>query len=110
MLVVIRVVESDEAIALVNDNPYGNGTAYFYVLGDAARTFQRAVTPHHRHQRADPRAVGHPFGCRSTGCSAKSHIYGPESVRFYTCGKLPSFAQQPRPSFPGLAAPCPTDG
>ncbi|OLZ54441.1 hypothetical protein BS329_07885 [Amycolatopsis coloradensis] len=33
----------DEAIALINANPYGNGTAIFSGSGEAARRFQREV-------------------------------------------------------------------
>ena len=41
VLVVVRVRHLDEAIALINANPYGNGTAIFTESGDAARRFQR---------------------------------------------------------------------
>src|SRR5436305_5566612 len=41
VLVVTRVGTLDEAIALINANPYGNGTALFTASGEAARRFQR---------------------------------------------------------------------
>ena len=40
VLTVVRVKTYDEAVALVNDNPYGNGTAIFTRDGGAARQFQ----------------------------------------------------------------------
>ena len=40
MLSVVRVDTYDEALQLVNDNPYGNGTAIFTRDGGAARQFQ----------------------------------------------------------------------
>ena len=43
MLSVLRVDDVDEAIALINANPYGNGTAIFTSSGEAARRFQRGV-------------------------------------------------------------------
>ena len=43
VLVVVRADTLDEAIALINANPYGNGTAIFTQSGDAARRFQRGV-------------------------------------------------------------------
>jgi malonate-semialdehyde dehydrogenase (acetylating)/methylmalonate-semialdehyde dehydrogenase len=43
VLVVIRVDTLDEAIALVNDNPYGNGTAIFTRDGGAARRYEVEV-------------------------------------------------------------------
>src|SRR3954470_9669273 len=43
VLSVVRVDTVDEAIALINANPYGNGTAIFTSSGEAARRFQRGV-------------------------------------------------------------------
>ena len=55
VLTVMRVDTYDEAVKLVNDNPYGNGTAIFTRDGGAARQFQFEVNAGHgRHQRADP--------------------------------------------------------
>src|SRR5262249_19094914 len=44
VLVVLRVDTLDEAVDLVNTNPYGNGVALFTSGGEAARRFQRAVS------------------------------------------------------------------
>ena len=43
VLGVVRVPTLDEAIALVNANPYGNGTAIFTRDGGAARRFEREI-------------------------------------------------------------------
>ena len=43
VLGVVRVPTFDEALALVNDNPYGNGTALFTRDGGMARRFEREV-------------------------------------------------------------------
>src|SRR5690606_33596082 len=43
VLVVLRVNTLDEAIALVNANPYGNGTAIFTDSGAAARKFENEI-------------------------------------------------------------------
>ena len=40
VLTVVRVGTYDEALKLINDNPYGNGTAIFTRDGGAARQFQ----------------------------------------------------------------------
>ena len=90
VLVVIRVADLSEAIALVNANPYGNGTALFTSSGDAARTFQRAVHVGMIGINVPiPVPVGwHSFGGWKNSLFGESHIYGPESVRFYTRGKV----------------------
>ena len=55
VLGVTRVDTYDEAVRLVNENPYGNGTAIFTRDGGAARQFQFEVAGGHgRDQRADP--------------------------------------------------------
>ncbi|MGN6407668.1 MAG: aldehyde dehydrogenase family protein, partial [Curtobacterium sp.] len=43
VLSVLRVESYDEAMDLINANPYGNGTAIFTNDGGAARRFQRDV-------------------------------------------------------------------
>ncbi len=43
VLTVVRAGSVDEAITLINANPYGNGTAIFTSSGEAARRFQRGV-------------------------------------------------------------------
>src|SRR5262249_51680094 len=43
VLVVVRAGTFDQAIDIINANPYGNGTAIFTSSGQAARKFQRSV-------------------------------------------------------------------
>ena len=76
---------------MINENPYGNGTAIFTRDGGAARQFQFDVERRDgRDQRADPGA-----GRRTTRSAAGSrslfgdlHMYGPEGIQFYTRAKV----------------------
>jgi len=43
VMCIVRVDTFDEAIKLVNENPYGNGTAIFTRSGSAARKYQREI-------------------------------------------------------------------
>lgn len=43
VLTIVSVDTLDDAIAFINANPYGNGTAIFTASGAAARKFQRDV-------------------------------------------------------------------
>ena len=43
VMVILAVNTLDEAIALINDNPFGNGTAIFTQSGAAARKFQNEI-------------------------------------------------------------------
>jgi malonate-semialdehyde dehydrogenase (acetylating)/methylmalonate-semialdehyde dehydrogenase len=43
LLLLLQVDTLDDAIAMVNANPYGNGTAIFTDSGSAARKFQHDV-------------------------------------------------------------------
>jgi malonate-semialdehyde dehydrogenase (acetylating)/methylmalonate-semialdehyde dehydrogenase len=43
VMVIVGVGSLDEAIALINDNPYGNGTGIFTQSGAAARKFQNEI-------------------------------------------------------------------
>ncbi len=90
VLVVTRVDTLDEAIALVNANPYGNGTAVFTSSGEAARRFQREVTVGMIGINVPipvPMAY-HSFGGWKDSLFGESHIHGPEGVRFYTRAKV----------------------
>jgi malonate-semialdehyde dehydrogenase (acetylating)/methylmalonate-semialdehyde dehydrogenase len=90
VLSVVRCDTVDEAIALINANPYGNGTAIFTSSGDAARRFQRAV-------KVGMVGVNVPipvpvayysFGGWKDSLIGDSPIHGPEGVRFYTRAKV----------------------
>lgn len=86
---VIRVTGLDEAVEIINANPYGNGTALFTSSGEAARTFQRSVSVGMVGINvAIPVPVAyHSFGGWNESLFGESHIYGPEGVRFYTRAK-----------------------
>jgi len=90
VLSVVRVGTFDEAVALVNANPYGNGAAVFTRDGGAARRFERTV-------RAGMVGVNvpipvpvasHSFGGWKASLFGDHPIYGPEGIRFYTRPKV----------------------
>jgi len=90
VLVVLRVDTLDEAIAVVNANPYGNGTAVFTSSGEVARTFQRRVTVGMIGINVPipvPMAF-HSFGGWKDSLFGDHHIHGPEGIRFYTQAKV----------------------
>jgi malonate-semialdehyde dehydrogenase (acetylating)/methylmalonate-semialdehyde dehydrogenase len=90
VLVVTRVKTIDEAIALINANPYGNGTALFTASGEAARRFQREVTVGMIGINVPipvPMAY-HSFGGWKDSLFGESRLHGPEGVRFYTRTKV----------------------
>jgi len=90
VLSVSRVDTIDDAIAFVNANPYGNGTAIFTASGEAARRFQREVTVGMIGINVPipvPMAY-HSFGGWKDSLFGESHIHGPEGVRFYTRAKV----------------------
>jgi malonate-semialdehyde dehydrogenase (acetylating) / methylmalonate-semialdehyde dehydrogenase len=90
VLSVVRVQTFDEAVALVNDNPYGNGTAVFTRDGGVARRFEREVhvgmvgvnVP------IPVPVAAHSFGGWKDSIFGDSSIYGPDGVRFYTRPKV----------------------
>ncbi|QLQ09694.1 MAG: CoA-acylating methylmalonate-semialdehyde dehydrogenase [Nocardioidaceae bacterium] len=90
VLSVVRPDSVEEAIALINANPYGNGTAIFTSSGDAARRFQRGV---HVGMIGINVPVPVPmayysFGGWKDSLFGNNHIYGPEGVTFYTRAKV----------------------
>ena len=86
---VVRVTGLEEAIGLINANPYGNGTAIFTSSGEAARTFVRDVTVGMVGVNVPiPVPVAwHSFGGWKDSLFGESHVYGPEGIRFYTRAK-----------------------
>ena len=90
VLSVIRVQTYDDALALVNTNPYGNGTAIFTNDGGAARRF---------HSEVEVGMVGinvpipvpvayYSFGGWKTSLFGDTHAHGTEGVQFFTRGKV----------------------
>ncbi|MDH4076867.1 MAG: aldehyde dehydrogenase family protein, partial [Acidimicrobiia bacterium] len=89
VLAVMRAETFDEALALVNSNPYGNGAAIFTNDGGAARVFQREVTAGMVGINVPipvPMAY-HSFGGWKDSLFGDTHVYGPEGVKFYTSYK-----------------------
>jgi malonate-semialdehyde dehydrogenase (acetylating)/methylmalonate-semialdehyde dehydrogenase len=90
VLSVLRAGDVDEAIDLVNQNPYGNGTAIFTSSGAAARKFQRGVQVGMIGINVPvpvPMAF-YSFGGWKDSLFGGSHVHGPEGVSFYTRGKV----------------------
>ena len=90
VLAIVRADTLDEAIALVNANPYGNGTALFTASGEAARRFQRNI---HIGMIGINVPVPVPmsyysFGGWKDSLIGDSPIHGPEGIRFYTRPKV----------------------
>ncbi|WP_411145507.1 CoA-acylating methylmalonate-semialdehyde dehydrogenase [Streptomyces sp. x-80] len=90
VLSVVRVETYDEAIALMNASPWGNGTAIFTRDGGAARRFQLEVEAGMVGVNVPiPVPVGyHSFGGWKNSLFGDHHIYGNDGVHFYTRGKV----------------------
>jgi malonate-semialdehyde dehydrogenase (acetylating)/methylmalonate-semialdehyde dehydrogenase len=90
VLLVVRRETYADALALLHDNPYGNGAAVFTNDGGAARQFE---------QDAPAGMIGvnvpipvpmayHSFGGWKDSLFGDLHVHGPDGVRFYTRGKV----------------------
>ena len=90
VLCVLRVQSYTEALRLVNEHTYGNGTAIFTRDGGAARRFQHEV---------EVGMVGinvpipvpvayYSFGGWKASLFGDSHAHGTEGVHFFTRGKV----------------------
>src|SRR6202158_2630263 len=90
VLGVTRVDTYDEAVRLVNDNPYGNGTAIFTRDGGAARKFQFEVQVGMVGVNVPiPVPVAYySFGGWKASLFGDTHMYGPDGIRFYTRTKV----------------------
>ncbi len=90
VLSVVRVPTFDDALALVNANPYGNGVALFSRDGGAARRFERDVNVGMVGINVPiPVPVAwHSFGGWKASLFGDAPIYGPEGIRFYTHPKV----------------------
>ena len=90
VLGVTRVSSYDEALKLVNENPWGNGTAIFTRDGGVARQFEFDA-------QAGMVGINVPipvpvayysFGGWKSSMFGDTHMYGPEGINFYTRGKV----------------------
>jgi malonate-semialdehyde dehydrogenase (acetylating) / methylmalonate-semialdehyde dehydrogenase len=90
LLGIARVETLDDALELVNRNPYGNGAAIFTRSGGAARRFQQEVQAGMVGVNVPiPVPVGYySFGGWGDSLFGDTHVYGPEGFRFYTRGKV----------------------
>lgn len=90
VLGVVRAGSYDEALDLVNSNPFGNGAAIFTRDGGAARHFADAVQAGMVGINVPiPVPVAHhSFGGWKASLFGDSHMYGPEGFRFYTRAKV----------------------
>ncbi|MBT8206900.1 MAG: CoA-acylating methylmalonate-semialdehyde dehydrogenase [Acidimicrobiia bacterium] len=90
VLSIVRLDSYQDAIDLINRNPYGNGTAVFTNDGGAARKFQLEI---------EVGMVGinvpipvplafHSFGGWKDSIFGDHAIYGPEGIHFYTRPKV----------------------
>jgi len=90
VLSVVRRETFDEAIELINSNPFANGTAICTRDGGAARKFEQSV---------DVGMVGinvaipvpvayYSFGGWKASLFGDNHMYGPEGVAFFSRGKV----------------------
>lgn len=90
VLGVARVASYADAVALINANPYGNGTAIFTRDGNAARLFSRQVSVGMIGINVPiPVPVSsYSFGGWKNSLFGHSHIYGPEGIAFYSRAKV----------------------
>ena len=90
VLSVVRVASYEEALALVNANDYGNGTAIFTNDGGAARRFENDVQVGMIGINVPvPVPVAYySFGGWKRSLFGDTHAHGTEGVHFFTRGKV----------------------
>ncbi|MCC6533786.1 MAG: CoA-acylating methylmalonate-semialdehyde dehydrogenase [Burkholderiales bacterium] len=108
VLVVLRAESLDQAIDLINRNPYGNGTAIFTRSGGAARRFQNEI-------EVGMVGINVPipvpmaffsFGGWKNSLFGDLHVHGMEGVYFYTRTKVVTTRwTEDKPLGPSLAMP-----
>ncbi|MEW9553327.1 CoA-acylating methylmalonate-semialdehyde dehydrogenase [Nonomuraea sp. NPDC050783] len=103
VLSVLRVDTYEQAVELINANPYGNGTAIFTNDGGAARRFQNEV-------EVGMVGINVPipipmayfsFGGWKNSLFGDLHAHGMEGVRFFTRAKVVT-SRWPDPSHGGI--------
>lgn len=86
VLSIARATSFDEAVAMINDHEYGNGTAIFTRDGDAARQFCEQIQVGMVGVNVPipvPMAF-HSFGGWKRSLFGPLHMHGSDGVRFYT--------------------------
>ena len=86
VLSVVRVKDFDEAVKLINDHEFGNGTSVYTRDGDVGRTFASKIKIGLVGINIPiPVPVAyHSFGGWKRSLFGDQHMHGPEGVRFYT--------------------------
>ena len=86
VLSVVRAKDFDEALNLINDHEFGNGTSIYTRDGDAGRTFANQIKVGMVGINIPiPVPVAfHSFGGWKRSLFGDQHMHGPEGVRFYT--------------------------
>ncbi len=99
VLAVVRAESYDDAVALINSNNFANGTAIFTRDGGTARRFEQDIEVGMVGINVPlPVPIGaYSFGGWKNSLFGDSHIYGPESIHFYTRSKVVT-TRWPEPS------------
>jgi malonate-semialdehyde dehydrogenase (acetylating)/methylmalonate-semialdehyde dehydrogenase len=103
VLSVVRAKTYEEALGLVNENPWANGVAIFTNDGGAARRFQNEVQVGMVGINVPipvPMAY-YSFGGWKNSLFGDSHVHGREGVHFYTRGKVVT-SRWPEPHHRGV--------
>jgi malonate-semialdehyde dehydrogenase (acetylating)/methylmalonate-semialdehyde dehydrogenase len=111
VLSVVRVDSYEAALKLVNDHPYGNGTAIFTNDGGAARRYQDEVEVGMIGINVPipvPMAY-YSFGGWKSSLFGDTHAHGTEGVHFFTRGKVVT-SRWLDPSHGGINLGFPTHG
>ena len=90
VLSVVRVSSFEQGVQLINDHPYGNGTAIFTNDGGAARRFQNEIEVGMIGVNVPipvPMAY-YSFGGWKNSLFGDTHAHGIEGVHFFTRGKV----------------------
>jgi len=108
VLIVLRKNSLEEAIELINNNPYANGTAIFTESGGAARRFENEIQVGMVGINVPiPVPVAfYSFGGWKNSLFGDLHVHGVEGVKFYTRTKVITtrWPHQDTPA-PGLNMP-----
>ena len=111
VLSVVRVPSYEAGVQLINDHPYGNGTAIFTNDGGAARRFQNEIEVGMIGVNVPipvPMAY-YSFGGWKASLFGDTHAHGAEGVHFFTRGKVVT-SRWLDPSHGGLNLGFPTHG
>ena len=111
VLSVVRVPSFEAGVQLINDHPYGNGTAIFTNDGGAARRFQNEIEVGMVGVNVPipvPMAY-YSFGGWKSSLFGDSHAHGTEGVHFFTRGKVVT-SRWLDPSHGGINLGFPTHG